>query len=371
MKRSAQTSSKATAKKAKQDPVEVSLAVVSAALTQAAGLTPEAAQMLCNALPACLGVPQDVRHKYQQDMVELVAVELSNIESAMQQLIREKQAAAQETESREASCKAAVAEAKASVETQQGVVQQSKAALANDALAFRVARQAVEDAEYQQKVRTKEIGKAASKKASLEKLLQDMETVYERPDEVEWLVQGLMGHLNPDDSMKTAMPSALAKGPDARGPFDVMVFEQLRATSATELQKLGATVEAGAPLKASLAEALRTASAALDAAREKQMAAAQAYNQESGELTATQDALAAAQAASKEASRGHSRAVQARDQAEAELDLFRQDVLSAFTFLRERVTPVAEEAAPLPEISEKVQEVVQERAPEEVSCGGA
>jgi len=393
MKRTAtQTAAKACKKaKQEQDPVEAGLAAVSAALGQAEGLTAGAAEMLTKALPSCLGVPQDARHKYQQGLTDLVREELSNIESNMQRLIAEAQELARETEASKTSSGEAASEAKARVQAQENVLQQSKVQLADIAVAFRAARQALQDAEFEQTAQSKEINRAAATKGSLENLLQALETVHERPEEVDASVEGVMRHLKVDDSMKTAMPSALTKAPDARGAFDVMVFDQLRALGATKLQSLEALLQASEPLKASLAQTVQAASSALEAAKERQVASADSFLQEQARLKALQEGLAGAQATLRDAAKSSRQAASDSGSAEAELDLFRQEALSAFTFLCERTTPAPEpealpealpeapeeaaapEGAPAPDPSDKIQGAAQamELGPQELGCAGA
>mmetsp|Transcript_96418 Transcript_96418/g.249339 ORF Transcript_96418/g.249339 Transcript_96418/m.249339 type:complete len:380 (+) Transcript_96418:92-1231(+) len=379
MKRTNETARKAPAKKAKKQvtPEEASLAVISAALSQAEGLTAEAAAMLIGTLPNSLGIPRDQRHRYAQGFVDAICGELASVEAGLGKAVADAQVVSRETEALKATCEAAVAEAKAGVDAQQAVLQQRKVSLAEDALTFRAARQALVEADAAQATHSLEVGKAVTTKADLEQLLQALETVHEKPEVVDMLVKGLCSHLQPDDSMTTAMPSALSKAPDARGPFDVMVFDELHATGATRLQALGETVQAAEPQKAALAEATRTASAALDAAKERQMAAVRAFRDEEAKLTTAQECLAATRATHKDTANRTRRAVQERDGAEVELELFRQDTLSAFKFLAERTTPAPEaesepEAAAAPEISEKIQEAAQApMAPEELGRAGA
>lgn len=345
MKRAAQQTATQVAKKAKQehDPeVEAALGQVSLALSQAEGLTPGAAEMLCSALSGSLRLPRDARHKYQQGLVDIVREELSNIEASMQRAIEAAQGLASETEATKTSSLGALNEAKAQVQTQQDALQRSKVQLAEVAMAFRAARQALEDAGLEQHSKGKEIDRAAATKASLEKVLEAMETVHERPEELEKTVEGVLRHLKVDDSMRTAMPSALSKAPDARGPFDVMVFDQLRASSKVQQEALEATIQAGEPLKAALEQGVQSAAAAFDAAKARQVAAADAFLQEQANLSALQVASSAAQSTLSKATKKARQATQDRDSAEAELDLFRQDAFSAFTFLCERTAPAPE-----------------------------
>jgi hypothetical protein len=338
-----QTAMKSGAKKSKVvGRVQQGLNTVAAALQQGPGLSAEASAMLWAMLPNCLGVEQDVRHKYQSGMVEVVAEELAKIESSLKDAIEVGVAAVAATAEEKASLEATLNAARAALEAEQALLDGCKAELAQDALTFRGARADLNKAETEQHSKSAEVDKAGSKRSDLEGLLADMETVHERKEEVGKLLKRLHAHLTMDSSLETAMPSAMAKAAADRGPFDVMVFDQVRGQAAARLSELTVAIEAAAPLKAELAAAVAKASAALAASKEKQVASASAYSAQKAKTDAAAEAVKAAQAGSKDAARRIGKVERVRDSAQAELDIFRQDALASFTELRDRATPAPE-----------------------------
>jgi len=172
-------------------------------------------------------------------------------------------------------------------------------------------------------------------------------------------VESLEGGLGPliklltahgfNESMLTALPGAVTKAPDQRGPFDTLVVQDLNEEVTKRLESLKATVAGGSHAKAERAAAVSKAAATLKETRDKLIAAAKVFEAAQAEETVVDEALEAIETAVSEARANGKNASKALAKAKGNLTKFQNGPKLAYTDLvegKKEAEEKAEEAAP-------------------------
>lgn len=144
-------------------------------------------------------------------------------------------------------------------------------------------------------------------------------------------------------SLVNALPSAFAKAPTDRGSFDQMVLSRIEEILKDHLAQLEERLHSGDALKAEKAAAVDQAEAVLNAAKQRQEAAAEACRAADAERREMEAAVRKAQASLKE----HEKVMAGLEAAvfvqQAGLELS-QENLKAFTSLVDRMEAQPKEA---------------------------
>lgn len=303
-----------------------------------------------------------------------IAEILKDVESALKKDVADKRTARDEANAEKPAREASAAEAAEKLAAKTAETHSLKVALAAKATAFRVARSSLAEAEEARDADGQNAREAEKKKGAfvgaMEKLTSLKTATPEQDSDTRKQSNDLMTLLKKykfEESMMIAIPSALAKAPDARGAFDLMAIDQL----ATEIQKFiaeqDAILTAAAPGKAKCEAAVKEAQDALAASRGEQRLAAKAYDAASGEMADCTTNLSAAQKAVKENTTLLKRLERIVNTAEAEVELFEQGPCESFKELRARSTPAEPEGAEAEQGEAEMEEVTAMMADEAVA----
>lgn len=242
------------------------------------------------------------------------------------------------------------ADALTQLEAAKAETQRLKVALAEVAMSFRSAQQSLADAETAKKVDAQKSVEANKKKGHFETALADLQflkTVAPDDGEAPGRQTGLVSMLKKykfEESMLIALPAALAKAPDSRGQFDLMAIGQLEGEISKKISEQEAILAAAKPDQDKCEAAVQKAQDVLKNARAHQREAAKKYDTASKQQAAREEASAAAQKAVKDLTKLSDKLKRSVTDAEVEVELFQQGPKETFKVLRERTTPVVEEA---------------------------
>jgi len=154
-----------------------------------------------------------------------------------------------------------------------------------------------------------------------------------------------------DPSLLTSIPSAIAKKPEERGPFDSICLQQVEDELKKKIAEMIEKLTAMEPAKAEKAAELAAAETAMAAAQQKELDSKDALNTAKEEEKASEEALKAAKDAVKDFMPEMSAACDAVDEAKAEKETLTDTALTPFKELVEwsNVVPEPEPEAPAEE----------------------
>lgn len=301
----------------------------------------------------------------------LFSTALSRVEAGIQAGLDDAEAKVKGGDVERANRDSAVEEAKASLAEQQKVVSEKQELLSKATAALQGTKEALNSAQAAQRVGDADLESAGGRlellrgaKADVDALKTGSAVAGSSAKQITALVK-LLGSVGLDQSLLTAIPTALGKAPDARGAFDTMVVTQLDTELDRNLRELEDLIQSGEIEKTKRAETVSAAQAAHGVAKEEHTAAVAVLSEVQAEQAQRETALKAAQKAVKDLGPELLRHAGAVDSAKASLGAFREGPLAAFA---ELTTPLVEAAAdpdaPAPASEGLAQEPPQEPATE-------
>lgn len=342
-------------KKPRVDPAVVQCQEVARGI-QAAEETPQVVrEMLTSMLETSLKVYKDERHEFQQATVHMVGDLLSAVEAGLLTKVGDTDALVASADDEKTKREAAVNRANEQLAAQIDEVSVKKLVLADDAQAFRSAKEALAEVQATQKGSEKELAAAMAKKDELELAMKDLarpliegscKDKEERADSVSKLMRVLKKH-EFSDSMLAPLPNMLVKDPTERGTFDTMLASQVTEEANKRLADFDTAIEQAEAIKASHASVKHAADEKLHAAREAQRASAEAFTATRSEQKAREQVLEAAKVALKELGPQMRQNTKAAERAKESLAKFRGGPLATFEELRDRSAPQPAEAVPV------------------------
>jgi len=358
-KRTAITEERGSEKKLK-------LTAIAEAIERSEELPQAVKEMLVEAVPGSLGVPADERHEFQTEMVTVIGKLISNIQEKLEQEHDAAKAAVAEVENMKAGLDANAEVAKARASEAENEKKTKKNALA-EAMQQLVAKQSTrQEAEAAQQKDTRILEKIGKERVQVETCMEQhlkplLDGTVEDGQAAEHCkgLESILLKLDLEESLATALNSALTKKPSDRGDFDVMVVEGLQKAFDEKKAALASSLEASSTTVSQRAAAAASEEEAWKALRTMLKASADEYT--SAE-TASKDAETAKKTALGEL-RGHSaRLGEAEvecDEKNATLTAFISHNMTSFEVLRDgkKMEEPLEEAA--------------EAAPAVVAGGGA
>lgn len=332
------------AKKAKADPIVSKMEQVVSAL-DSANLTTSILKMITDVIPQCLGVVREERHRFQEEAVEMIGVELTKIEADLEKKIESAKASKDVLAEQLGVQAGGLTKLQESLEEQKQELQKRKVALADAARLFQKTKNQCATRKAQQEIGLAEVKKSEADKTKIDVLAAEVDEVHKHEDAnaCAKFIKELSKLVEVDDSMKTAIPPALAKAPDARGGFDAMVVQQLNAAIAKQLEELSSKIANAEPMKAALEKDIAEAEAAHLTNKDTQMHAAKGYVEIQDTVTAEEAKVKALQKEMNSLKRQDKKGADALSEAQYQLDLFKEGPLTAFTFLKDRAAEKADE----------------------------
>ncbi|CAJ1372583.1 unnamed protein product [Effrenium voratum] len=316
--------------------------VVEALQHPAAELPASVRQMLVAMLPEGICVPVNERHQYQEAHVKMLQETLESIVSRLQSSAGLASEEVQRVEASKGELQAKAQECEEALASAASEAMAKKELLADVTRAVLAAKTALAEKEKLQKEGDASYLSAQQEKTVVEeavaqefRLLRDGDTEGEEAKAHYKKLETLAGKIGFEASLMTALPTSMLKKPADRGSFDAMVVAQLQEGLGKRLAQLGEQLSAGAPLAQQRQEATQQAAKELEAAKEKQQEAAEAYQ---ASLEAQKQRQAELEAAKKEVKSVEPRlkaTLKAQKEAEDELKHFREYNLACFEKLRD------------------------------------
>lgn len=331
------------------DPVETMLQSISERLSTGLDKVPaQCTQMLSQMLASSLGVVREQRHRYQESVVDMVGAILKAKEEELAAQQAAIQAETHALGAKRVSREAAVQAAEKDLAAKREVANKKKYDLGSAAQAFKMAKEAVAAAQLAESIAEKDIQATTAKKGLLAAAFSD----YVKPlaegtvgqDDAARLVKSLMSVLAQfqlDESMMTALPSALTKEPSTRGPFDTTLVAQLDDAVSVRMANFTGKIRDATILQAKLAADLKASAAAFHVARLKQHAAADVFTKARSAQKDAEDALEAATQALKNLDPEEVALTEDLANAQDSLKVFLEEPKLFFQTLSHRVTPPA------------------------------
>ena len=350
-------------KKAKKDPLAEKLKqqlgeVYNELLN--ADLTSDVGKMLDVVLPLSLGEFSDQRHRFQEQVVKGIEGILGEVEASLKHEVAEKKAAKDAADVDKPLRESAAAEAAEKLSTKVAEVHSLKVVLAEKAMGFRAARDALAAAEEAKVVDGEKARGAEKKKSDFLVAAEHMKALKTTaPEDADAKknhdLMALLKKYKFEESMLIALPAALAKALDARGQFDNMAIHQLETEIDKMIAEQDVTLEAAVPGQQKCEAAIKAAQDSLAAARGAQRAAAKAYDNGSKQQAELTEASAAATKAVKDVNNLSKKAEKNLNNAEVQVELFFQGPHETFKELCQRSTPPPEpEVQPAEEVAAAV-----------------
>jgi len=268
------------------DPVAKQCHTVAEAL-QSASLPPVIKEAMVAVIPNALAMGQDERHDFQEQMVQTIGNTLHGVEADLHMRLAEAGGGVQEAEKRAEELKHEQALAEDAVLAAFEQSLQKKRALAQTAMKFREAKQALAEARQAQQEGCKEVKKLLGDCEVLTLAMKRFEPLkngaLEPPhsiQEAEHLLNSLKDRLELNDTLSAALPTALVTPILERSSFTTMVVHQFGDSLQANIEDLGERCKAEQSSKQVLADAVLIAEKAFEVAAEHQMEAADVYTSE-------------------------------------------------------------------------------------------
>lgn len=349
----------AAAKKKRQqqlDPVVVQTRTVMEALQTSESYPEPVIKMLTNMLEYSLGTYEDTRHKFQDGAVEMVNSVLKDIEASTQKHIEDKFAdirslTGEEKDRRAALVNASQAEHDAEVQK----LSEHKASLAEDALAFKAAKDAVVTAAADKKTSEESLLVTQGEKNTLHNAYNDLlkplvagSNDIDAKDLVNQLL-AVLKSLGFDHSLLISIPNAFCKDVGSRGPFDTMVVTQVDEEVSKRLAALNSRLQAADSEKKERETAVEACKSQLDAARDKQLSSASVFKATQAKKKELDETLKLAQQQLKATASQTNKLNQELADLQIQIADFQAGALDAFAKLQTRSTPEVPADAPVAE----------------------
>jgi len=294
-----------------------------------------------------LGVKQDQRHGFQEQVVEMIESALQGFECKICASIQSEEATVANADGEKARRESAKADAETAHVAKVEEVAVKLSASVADISAHATSNDALNEAKAAQKSGDKELEDAGKNKDKLEGSMKDF---YEplkvgeglKPSQRTMLLKSLGSYLKKicfDHSMAEASQVALQKVPDKRTTFDQLVLTQVDADLSRRVAALEATLAEGLPSKEARQAAVDVAHSVVEAADSKRSSSIGAKDAAENEEVALRKSCKEASQSVQHHALEVEKAVLSRDAAKERLAAFQEGPLAAFRELKERSTP--------------------------------
>jgi len=312
-------------------------------------------QMLVSVLPTSLGVKQDQRHGYQEQVVAMIESELHGLEGKISASIQSEEATVANADCEKARRESAKTDAETALAAKVEEVAVKLSAVELDVAAHTTAKDALKEAKVAQKSGDKELEDAGKSKEKLEGAIKDL---YEplkvgeglKPAESKRLLNNLGAYLKKisfDHAMAAAAHVALQKASGERTSFDQLVLTQVDADLSRRVAALEAKLAEGLPGKEARQAAADAAHSLVEVADSKRSSSIEAHDAAESEEAALRMSCNEATQSFEDHALEVKTAVLSLQAAKERLTEFQEGPLAAFKELKERSTPppVVEEVA--------------------------
>ncbi|CAK9030822.1 unnamed protein product [Durusdinium trenchii] len=299
-------------------------------------------KMLIAMLPEGLCVPADQRHAYQTANVQMVSESLQKVICKLEEKLATASAEVDRIEASKGELQSKVDAAEEALGTALENEQSCKLRLADVTRTVISCKSAVSGAETAQREKAQAREKALEEKAQVEavlaeefRLLCDGEVQGQEAQAHYGKLESLAKQVGFEASLLTALPTSILKEPASRGSFDAMVVAQLAEGLGKRLSALKEELLASEPGATAAAQAVETAQKELQVAFEQQQVEAEKYKAAQELRASAETAKSQAHAEAAEHEPLLRQAVQARLEAETEVESFKNYNWACFEKLRD------------------------------------
>lgn len=310
--------------------------------------------MLRHTVPLSICVPKDKRHHMQVEAVAITGEVIDGVAQKLHCIVSEEQSKIEEIVRKWDDLANSCAQASSALAPAQGDVDARKPDLAEKERSRQAAEKTLSEKQAEQRKGDQEVDGKTMERERIEACISDGFVAISAgtvdANDMKQCVDAvvfLAGELKLDDSLLEAMPSSLAKKPDARGPFDKMVLAQVEESFRNKIQELGVAIEALSPATQERAAAVSNAEETLQNAQVEYVKAEESMN---AGRCAVQEAEVAKQAAEADVAAYepiHKAATEVCDRKRVEMETF-DSTKETFEQLCERCSKLVEaESEPL------------------------
>lgn len=295
--------------------------------------------MVASMLPIALSAFKDVRHDFQQKVVDMAEQALKAVEVDLVSTVQALEASVAEGPAEKGRRSAALSAATLASETAKEAAKQQKATLAEKTTAAKETQANLKSALAAQKDGDKELVGFESQLSKLREIQTKIEA--SAGDKKEAIAA--VNKLKPfgfEESLLSSAPNSVGK--QERGSFDVMVITHLDEAIKAKLNHFESLLSAGAAGREERAAVVAAAQAANDAAVAAREDASKANDDAHADANACDEAVISATAAVSNADADLLKAAKKLDNMVGRLAAFRRGALATFTELKEASTPVEE-----------------------------
>jgi len=298
--------------------------------------------MLRAAIPRVLATPADKRHGLQLDVIDMVGEALSHIENDLDARIATSESSVVEALAQNAALEAAHGNNERCLVQKIEGVATARSTLDEHVAAVNRAKVALDDVTTAQTLEQQDLHAISVEKDALEATMNisflplmngDPNAVSSAARHVKDIIP-LCKNIGLDVSLMSAFPAASDKALDARGPFDTMVFEELRNHLSRHIEALGEKLVSGASMMAERAAMVSSTREGVEAATLQQQASRAAISVANDKQREADAALKDSQQALRNFLPTLQQAERERDIARARLVDFRRGPLATFQALR-------------------------------------
>jgi len=313
--------------------------VVAAAVKQNKSLPTAVQSLLSEASQPCLSTYADQRHRYQEEVVDMVAQALSGVEVTLQAAVTEATAGLDALD--RAQLQAQIIEEAHKRAAAKGTDAQKEATVVETSLKYRLAEETLKLKLKEQKAGDADYNAVDAKKAMFQDAIAKVEaakaavTIRKEMHALEAALKAC----SVDASLIAVLPNVLMKEPAARGEFDAVMMQNLDGALAESFAAVEAELKPLEPAKATRASEVAAAQAAYDAAKEARDAAKEEHKKSSAAVAAADNSLKAAEGAEKHFAETFKTAETKKKSAEQELGKFQEGPLATFSKLKDQKTP--------------------------------
>jgi len=319
------------------NPLTAKLTAIEKAFGQVSDVPEPVRKMLVESFPLSLGKPQNERHPFQVEVVNVIGKVLNSALQGLEgEIIKFQEQVDSARSIQTAKAEESIKEQE-KLEEKEEVTKQRIRELAAVAQDFRVAKSAFQEAKAKQQREDAELEKAEKKKQQMEAAVQDMiNPLSVNPVEganTGKMIDGLIKFLHAsefEESLITALKPALHKAPSDRGEFDLMCFKELNDEVSKRIAELEAVLSSGEAGKQERAAAVQAAEESLTAAREKQNAAAAMYTSAKSEQEEVNNMVNTINQASRDLGQQVKSITRSLSSAKTRLDVFNKGPMANF-----------------------------------------
>lgn len=298
-------------------------------------------RMLAAMFPFALCVPSDLRGESQVACVSMVGDVLHCVEATLKEAVAEEVGQCAANGAQKTVLEGAVADAEANRTVVGAVVNVCEQAVKEASATLSEKQHVLGERQHEETRAAEEHGQRVSSRSGFENLLAGSVSALQlragEAGECEHFL-AVAEELGLDESLVIALPTAVGKEPDDRGPFYQLLLDQFASKVQSKIAALCSQIEVEDAAAVERAQAIKASQIEVEGAASAKAVAEGRLQAATKDDEQAKAKVVAAQATVAEQSQRCARALEARCVREKELEAFRGTGLAAYVHLRGRVS---------------------------------